>query len=177
MKINIGSKAPPKVDALKELANEYDMLKGAEIITISVDSGVSDQPIGFDEMIKGAKNRAKAAFKDCSLSFGLESGIVPIPHTKSEYMDFGCCAIFDGKDFHIGLSMGFEYPKSMVDLVKNKEMDISEAAKQTGFTKNEYVGHAEGMIGILTKGKINRKEYSKQSITSAMIHLENQEHY
>ena len=177
MKINIGSKAPPKVEALKELVEQYDLLKGAEIKSVEVESGVSEQPEGFEEMIQGAKNRAKKSFIDCDLSFGLESGIVPMPHTKSDYMDFCCCAIFDGKQFHIGMSMGFEYPKKIIELIKDKKIDASTAAKMIGMTNHEYVGHAEGLIGILTKGKVTRKAYSKQSIIAAMIHLENKELY
>jgi inosine/xanthosine triphosphatase len=173
MKINIGSKAPPKVEALRELSNEYDILKGAEIIVMDVDSGVKGQPEGFDEIVKGAKNRAKSSFKDCSLSFGLESGIVPVPGTKSGYIDLCCCAIFDGKEFHLGTSMGFEYPKKVMELIKNEGLDASRAAKKVGLTEQDYIGHDQGLIGILTKGRVNRKEYSKQSIIAAMIHLEN----
>jgi non-canonical (house-cleaning) NTP pyrophosphatase len=35
------------------------------------------------------------------------------------------------------------------------------------------LGSAEGIIGVLTKGRLTRKEYVKQAITMALINLEN----
>jgi non-canonical (house-cleaning) NTP pyrophosphatase len=39
------------------------------------------------------------------------------------------------------------------------------------------VGSAEGAVGLLTKGRITRLDYIKQSIVMAMIHLENAKFY
>jgi len=68
-------------------------------------------------IVSGAKNRALAAYKtgEYSLAFGIESGIFEVPHTKSGYMDTTCCAIYDGKEYHLGLSCCIEYPKAMID--------------------------------------------------------------
>lgn len=178
MNINIGSKSIPKVEALKEAISTYPEYKSAKIIPLSVDSGVSEQPKSFDELITGAKNRAKAAYKECDLSFGLESGITKMPHTKTGFMDFCCCAIYDGKDYHLGMSCGLEFPKRVMELVIKEDMNISEAFHFANLTENTYLGNTEGgAIGVLTRDRITRKDYSKQSIITAMIHLENKELY
>ena len=52
---------------------------------------------------------------------------------------------------------------------------IDQAAFRTGLTKNNDIGEAEGVIGILTKGRVKRKDYNKQAIITALIHLENPE--
>jgi non-canonical (house-cleaning) NTP pyrophosphatase len=39
-------------------------------------------------------------------------------------------------------------------------------------TTNENIGSEEGAIGILTKGRMTRKEYTKQALRTALIHLE-----
>ena len=83
MKITIGTQNKVKIEALKESIKDYDFLKDAEIIPKEVDSGITNPPKNFNEIITGAKNRAKEAFDD-SLSFGIESGITPVPHTKSK---------------------------------------------------------------------------------------------
>ena len=176
MKINIGSKAPPKVDALKEIANEYDILKNAEVVSVEVNSGVGDQPVGFEELVQGAKNRAKNAFKDCELSFGLESGIVPVPHTKSDYMDFCCCAIFDGKDFFVGSSPCFEYPKKVIDMIFNEGKEVSKIFNEMGWG-DEGFHQREGAIGVLTKGVITREKYSESSVIMALTRFLNKELY
>jgi inosine/xanthosine triphosphatase len=177
MKLIVGSKNQKKVEAVKDALNEYPQFATTEVGFLDVSSGVSEQPTSLEETIEGAKNRAKNAFKHCDYGLGLESGIFPVPHTKSGYMDITICAIYDGKNYHIGGSSIFEYPKALVDMVFDKGYDVSTAAKEAGFTDQPKLGEAEGMIGILTKGYLDRKEYSKQAVITALIHLLNPEHY
>ena len=177
MKINIGSKNDSKISALREILQEYDFLKNAAIVPVSVPSGVADQPKSMEETIRGAINRARSAFKDCNLSVGLESGLFAAPYTKSGYMDTCCCAIFDGKQVHLGLSSSFEYPKSAIKLVFDENADITQAFNKIGLTKDETLGSKEGAIGILTKGRLTRKGYTKEAIRAALIHLENPDIY
>jgi inosine/xanthosine triphosphatase len=177
MKINIGSKNKAKIDALTEILKEYPDFLDAEVVPMEVSSGVSEQPKSLEEAVEGATNRAKNSFKDCDYSVGLESGIFKVPKTKTGYMDTSCCAIYDGKDFHLGLSSCFEYPIELTKQVLNGKTDISTAAKNLGITEKDKLGSEEGMIGILTKGRLDRKNYTKQALRTALIHLENKELY
>ncbi len=176
-KINVGSKNPQKVEAVREVLNEYTDFKDSIVIGIEASSDVSDQPKSMDETIQGAMNRAKNCFSDCNYSVGLESGLMKVPNTKTGYMDVTCCVIFDGKEFHLGLSSAFEYPINVTKSVFDEGIDINQAFFKNGLTKNEKLGSAEGAIGYLTKGRIKRKDYTKQAIYMAMIHLENAELY
>lgn len=173
MRIIIGTTNEAKINAVKETIRAYDFLRGVKIHSIKVSSQVSEQPTSIEETLRGAMNRARQAFTTCDYSIGIESGLMEIPYTKSGYMDVTACAIYDGKEFHIGLSSAFEYPKDMTRLVLDKGLTISEAAHRTGLSENPKLGEAEGVIGILTKGRLPRKEYTKQAITTALIHLEN----
>ena len=175
MRINIGSKNQVKVDAVKEIIKDYDFLSKAEVFSLEVPSGVYKQPVSIDETINGAMSRAKNAFQNCEYSFGIESGLIKVPHTKTGYMNVCACAIYDGKDYHIGLSSAFEYPTELTKLVLSEELDIDEAFYKLGLTKDKRIGHSGGVIGYLTKGRLKRKEYIKQAITAALIHLENPE--
>lgn len=177
MKVNVGSKNRVKVQAVEEAFLDFPEFSLAEVVSVEVDSGVHKQPKNIDQTVQGAINRARNAFKDCDLSMGLESGLMEVPNTKSGYMDITMCAIYDGKNFHLGGSSAFEYPKSMIDLVFSKDYEIDEAAKEMGISRYSNIGEREGMIGFLTKGKLNRKDYSKQAVTTALIHLLNPEHY
>lgn len=180
MIVAVGTKNKAKVQALKEVLAKYEMFYAAEILLTEVSSDVSDQPKSLTETIQGAKNRAKQAFEKnvgCGYAFGLESGIFKVPHTKSGYMDTTACAIYDGENFHLGLSSCFEYPKELIRLVHEENLDISQAVNKAGFSDNKDIGSAEGMIGILTKGRLNRKEYTEQSIITALVHLENKDIY
>lgn len=177
MKICVGSANAIKVSAVKEMLSEYDFFTSAEIISRDVSPEVSNQPKTIDETIRGAMNRAKNAFQNCEYSFGLESGLMEVPHTKSGYMDFCACAIYDGKKFHLGFSSAFEYPKEVIRLIFEEGLEVDEAYHKLGLTDNARIGRSEGVIGQLTKGRLPRKEYTKQAIRTALIHLENPELY
>lgn len=177
MKINIGSKNKIKVEAVSELIKDYIEFKDAEVFSKDVSSTVSDQPKSLDETIKGAMVRAKNSFENCEYSFGLESGLMAVPETKTGYMDFTACAIFDGKNFHLGLSSCFEYPPKVVKYILENNKNISEAFYDLGLTNNDKVGAENGAIGILTKNRLDRKAYTKEAIRMALIHLENKNLY
>lgn len=173
MIINVGSTNKSKLDAVREIIQEYPDFSVAQINGLSVPSDVSEQPMSLDETITGAMNRAKHAFNGCDYSIGLESGIFPVPKTKTGYMDVCACAIFDGTEYHIGLSSAWEFPdKRITDMVVSGGFDMTQAVNKAGLTDNPQVGMAEGAIGILTKGRMTRKEYTKQSLRTAFIHLE-----
>jgi inosine/xanthosine triphosphatase len=177
MKINIGSKNPQKIDSLKEILKEYPDFLNAEVISKDVSSDISGQPKSLDETTQGAINRAKNAFDDCDYSVGLESGLMKVPGTKTGYMDFTCCVIYDGKKTHLGLSSAFEHPKVVIDHIFKNGLDASTAFHSAGLTEDTYIGYNEGIIGFLTKNRLTRKEYTKEAIRTALIHLENKDLY
>jgi non-canonical (house-cleaning) NTP pyrophosphatase len=96
-----------------------------------------------------------------------------VPDTKSGYMDVCVCAIYDGKEFHLGLSSGWEFPdKKITELMIKDGLDMSQAINKAGLTKDPKIGSSEGAIGILTRGRLTRKEYTKQALRTALIHLD-----
>jgi inosine/xanthosine triphosphatase len=174
MRIVIGSKNDVKVDAVRETAEEYPLLQGATFEGFDAASGVSDQPKGLEETLRGAITRAKAAYASGTydLAFGIESGIVEVPYTKSGWMDVTTCAIHDGKEIHLGLSSLFECPLEVTRLMVEEGMNMNDAMRAAGHTSESKLGSGIGAIGVLTKGRITRKDYTKQAIRLAMIHLE-----
>ena len=95
-----------------------------------------------------------------------------VPNTKSGYMDVCVCAIYDGIEFHLGLSSAWEAPKEVSEFILNEGLDMNEAAYKAGLTEDLKIGSAEGLVGIMTKGRLTRKEYTKESIRTAMIHID-----
>lgn len=175
MRIVIGSTNPNKVDALKEIVLDYPKLAAAEVVGMKVSTGVDEQPKTLEETISGAIQRAKGSFKDCAYSVGIESGLMVVPETKSGYMDFCAAAIYDGKEIHLGLSSAWEFPDpAIMRAILNEGLDMSQAINKAGLTTNSTIGMAEGAIGILTKGRLDRKAYHKQALLTALIHLDNE---
>lgn len=177
MKISVGSKNETKVQAVAEVLKASKMFADAEVVGVDVVTEVFGHPITLELVVKGAMDRAKRAFKDCEYSFGIEGGLIEVPHTKSGYMEMAACAIYDGQKHHLGLSPGFEWPKAVTDLIVHKGLDGSQALKEAGFTSHEKIGAAEGGIYIFTHGRLNRKDYNKQAVLMALVHLENNGHY
>ena len=172
MKIGIGSQNVNKIDAVKEIITEYNLFDGFEISSDDSPSQVSEQPRTLNETMLGAKNRAKHAYKGEGYSFGLEDGLMSVPNIESELMNVCVCAIYDGKQVFYGLSSAFEIPKFVIDKVDNENLDMSKAYYELGLTTNKEVGKSGGVIGILTKDRLQRKEYVKQSIRCALIYID-----
>lgn len=177
MKIGVGSKNKTKIDAVTEILRDYPMFCDAEVEGVDVQIEQFGHPKSLEETVAGAVDRAKQAHKNRDYGFGIESGLMKVPQTKSGYMEFTACAIFDGKQIHLGLSQAYEWPKAVLDGILNKGLDGSQAMKAAGLTHHEKLGEREGFVGLFTKGRTNRTEYNKAAVIMALIHLENPEHF
>ncbi len=180
MILAIGSTNPVKIEAVKEVIQGYPSLAKAEILSYSVPSGISEQPLSLEETILGAKTRAKNAFEACkssNYSFGIESGLFAAPGTQTGFLNGSICCIYDGAVYFIGLSCGFEVPPSILQHILHGKMDMSQACCQSGITASATIGEEEGLIGILTNGRMDRKEYTKPCIITALIQLEHSRWY
>jgi len=91
-----------------------------------------------------------------------------VPHSKTGYMDVSVCAIFDGTEFHLGLSSAWEAPKEVVRHMLNDGLNMNDAAFKAGLTTDKKIGSAQGLVGIVTKGRLTRKEYTKEAIRTAL---------
>lgn len=158
-----------KINAVKEVFPSYHV-EGA-----ACPSGVREQPMSLEEIIKGAINRAKGAFGDCTYSVGIEDGISRVPQTMSGYMNFCCCAVFDGSRIYLGLGPAFEYPPECTKKVVEGSITVSEAFLPVSGRPD--IGYEQGIIGWLTGGRINRKDYTKQAVEMARIQIDNRELY
>jgi inosine/xanthosine triphosphatase len=173
MIISVGSTNKAKISAVCEVIADSSF-KEAKILAVKTESSVSNQPLTLEETLQGAKNRARNAFIPSSTySIGIESGLMKV----DTYMNISVCAIFDGERFYVGFSSSFEVPPILVERILNAGLDLSQACLETGVSSNVNIGSTEGLIGILTNGKIDRKAYSKECITMAMVQLEHSHLY
>ncbi len=172
----VGSTNGPKVRAVQEILKEYPFLSSAVVVPIAVQSEVADQPMSLEETILGAKNRAENSFKsvlDARFSVGIEGGLMPAIGSQTGFIHMCVCSIYNGKRHHIGLSTGFEIPPDVLRLILEKNMDLSQACFHAGITDHPQIGAQEGLIGILTNGRVTRQLYCRESIIAALVQLEN----
>ena len=159
--IAVGSLNPVKIEAVRTVMERiYGQVR---IFASDVPSGVSEQPFG-DETLEGAKNRARNAIGDHTLSVGIEAGVFEMIDTL---YDFQYCAILDRDGrFTVGTGSGFRYPDEVVELVR-KGMTVGDAMKEVYGKDNP--GKSQGAIGILSKGLLDRKSLTEQSVLAAML--------
>ncbi len=180
MIIAVGSTNEAKVLAVREAINSSSLFSNPQLIPLSTSSEVSDQPLSLQETIQGAQNRAKSAFnqcQNCRYSFGIESGLMEASNATSGYLHVSVCCLYDGINRYTGLSTGFEIPPQILGFILDQKMDLAQACLQSGISSNTKIGSMEGLVGILTRGRVDRKEYSKQCVMMALVQLENAEWY
>jgi non-canonical (house-cleaning) NTP pyrophosphatase len=136
MKIAVGTKSEQKLGYLKEVLEDIGVK--AELVSVEVESGISNQPLTEAETQAGSLNRAKAALAkapSADFSLGIEVGYHP---TKAgDYQMFCCVSIVDKGGFATScFSSNFLLPKFhqgvlkegkyLGDYVREYEKDIDE---------------------------------------------------
>lgn len=168
-KILVASLNRNKIDAVQEVFPSY------HVAGIACKSGVREQPLYLDEIIRGAVFRAKSVFSGCLYSVGIEDGISCVPETLSGYMNFCCCAIYDGDSIFLGMGPAFEYPPGCTRKAVAEGITISDAFLP--ITGKPDIGYEEGIIGWLTDGRISRREYTRLAVEMAKVQIENPDLY
>lgn len=169
----MGTKNPGKIEGAKRAFECY--FENVEIIGISVDSEVGDEPLN-DQMIQGARNRVKNIRKyaeenhmDADFYVASEAGL---SNAFGDWMDFNI-AFVESKEGeqNVGCSAGFKIPEQYVDEVIKKELSVI----MNRIFRATNLNQEDGGIGKLTHGEISRIDLTKQAFTMALIKFINGE--
>ncbi|NPA47392.1 MAG: inosine/xanthosine triphosphatase [Thermococci archaeon] len=174
MRVAVGSTNPTKVKAVE---NVFRSIYGndVEVFGVDVESGVSDQPVGIEEIARGAVNRAKNALNEGRAEFGvgIEAGIHRVPWTLTGYMDVQFCAVVDGRGvITLGHGPGFEYPPYVIKRISE---GVEAGVAMEELTGKRDVKRTTGAIGILTKGLLDRTRLNEIAVLMALIPRMNEE--
>ncbi|KAJ3127401.1 hypothetical protein HK098_006390 [Nowakowskiella sp. JEL0407] len=159
--ISVGTKNKAKLSAVEQcLATLKDKLVGFqspvlfEVIGVSVNSDVSDQPMSEEETMKGAKNRALNSLKavqNATFGIGIEGGVQRVGDV---WMESGWVVVVDGSG-----KMG--YGKSGSYQLSNKIMKRLDEGVELATVIDEISGmhdmrSSQGAMGLLTNGILPR---------------------
>ncbi len=130
MKIALPTENPTKVAAAHAAAQEI-FKDDYEIVTYKTESGISDQPLGNDEIYQGAKNRAEAVLimdPSAEISIGMEGGIVEI---AGRQIDIGIVYVL-GRNGVIGMgvSPGHVVPPHLAEAILADGKELSEVVDE-----------------------------------------------
>ncbi|MBC7080973.1 MAG: pantetheine-phosphate adenylyltransferase [Thermoplasmatales archaeon] len=157
LKVFIGSKNEVKIEAVKEVFNEF--FKGIEIIYEFVGIDTKKQPWN-EEIIEGAINRAKKACINGDYGVGIESGI---KEEKGFYFIEQYTAIFDKTGYTtLGKSPSFQCPTHLIEALREGK----ELKELVPFKNKEE--EKRGFIWYLSKN-IDRKEITKCGVKMALL--------
>ncbi|MEM2583687.1 MAG: pantetheine-phosphate adenylyltransferase [Candidatus Thermoplasmatota archaeon] len=161
LKVCVASKNRVKIEAVKEVFNEF--FEEIEIIYESISVNTRKQPWN-EEIIEGAINRAKKACINSDYGVGIESGI---KEEKGFYFIEQYIAISDKTGYTtIGKSPSFECPLQIIEEIK-KGKELKEIVP----FKNEEE-KKRGIIWYLSK-KMDRKEITKIGVEMALLPRKN----
>ncbi|KAJ1621292.1 inosine triphosphate pyrophosphatase-like protein, partial [Pavlovales sp. CCMP2436] len=170
--IVVGSANDVKVQAVAQALAGYPRFATLLVVGFKAPSAVSEQPRNMEETLRGARNRARAAFASratgVQLAFGIESGVFEM---GEQAFDVCACVAFDGTIEAVGWSSAFQIPPSVAGFVR-EGMDLSQASSAAGISADPKLGSGQGLIGLLSDGRIDRLEYTKQAVTVCMIGID-----
>ena len=161
LKVSVGSLNPVKAAAARAVIERF--YPQLEIVTVDVSGGVGEQPWGSEAEI-GAGERAMACLGESDLGIGIEAGVCD---WEDGLYDVQYCVIVDAMGRKsVGHGMGFRYPPSVAELVRNGS-SVGDACAQL-FEEGDQ-GSGTGAIGILTNNVLDRKALTEQAVLAAMV--------
>ena len=181
-RVRVGSLNAPKIEAVRSALAAY--APEARVEGVSVESGVPEQPVGWEEIVAGARNRARAAHEAgaCDLAVGIEDGLVELSlgGAPREVLNVGCAFVTDGDRESIGLSSAFAYPPECVGPALDDRVPIGDVfdrvfsayqrEEQGGGAREEVPsGRTTGNIGKLSLGVLPRSDYARHAVLCALV--------
>ena len=172
MQVVVASKNPVKIEATRAAFAALMPAVSAQMIAVSVDSGVADQPTSDVETLRGASNRAANARQrnpDADFWVGLEGGIEVI---ENQLLAFAWMTILgaNGKSSS-ARSPTLPLPQAVRKLVDDG-LELGDANDKVFATANSKQGG--GAFGLLTDGLYTREGIYTQTLILALLPFSNE---
>ena len=177
--ILVGTQNPAKLEAIRvSFAAFAEPGVVLDLVPVAVESGVSEQPIGYDEIMTGARNRARAAFAagNGAMAVGIEDGLLRYSTQDDSvrglaadggrdgvadfnkdgelsydaYYNVGCAWVIDGERVGHGFSAGFSYPPDCREPALRDQAPIGDLFDELWRSRRE----GTGSIGLDPPGKL-----------------------
>jgi inosine/xanthosine triphosphatase len=169
----IGSLNPVKIKGVRAAFEEFFTV--SKIIPKKVPTSVPPQPLGLDEILEGALERAKGCFEPgCDYAVGVEAGFYVV---NDEPFDVEASYVIEKNgSYSYGFSPSFPVPRRFYEwILTGKYKELEEAVEY--LTGVERIGEKQGFIGFLTKGRLERYMLSYAATIMALVKLLNKELY
>jgi len=166
MKIAVASKNPVKINSLQKAFALSFPAEEIEVSSLAANSGVSDQPFGEEETLRGALNRlteSREAFPKMDYYSSIEGGL--IREEKDLYV-FAWVVIEDHKGIQSrSQAARFKLPENLASLVRQGK-ELGDADNIVYGRSNSKQG--DGTVGILTNQLVTRTGYYEHAAILAI---------
>lgn len=157
----VGSTNPTKVEAVRRICQRA--WPGCRVVGVDVPSGVPPQPIGEEETLAGARQRARGALAGhpgAWLGIGLEGGVDRAGHLLA------ACCIVDGtgrENAAWGLRMPLPAHVARAVLAGEELGPLLER-----LSGRAGIRRGEGAVGLFTAGLIDRTRLWETAVAGAL---------
>lgn len=162
----IGSANPVKVASVSAAFQKCFPKRDFAYKGLSTASGVADQPIGDEETLRGAQNRAyfcREAQPDADFWVGIEGGI----GDEQGQMDAFAWMVVLGKQRQgKARTANFYLPEAVAQLVR-AGVELGHADDQVFGRSNSK--QSNGAVGLLTRDLLGRTAYYEHALILALI--------
>ncbi len=168
--ITVTSNNPVKLQATLQGFSKMFPADTFDVQPVTAPSGVRSQPIGDEETLLGATNRAQAArlqFPESDYWVGIEGGI---DETNGEMSAFAWVSICGGEITGKGKSGTFYLPPKIASLVRQGK-ELGEADDIVFGRSNSK--QENGAIGLLTDNVMDRAALYETAVILALVPFKN----
>lgn len=167
MRVGVGSGNPVKKRAVESILDDGSGAFGetATIESVSVASGVSEQPRGHAETIEGAETRAANVLAEgYDLGVGIEGGVAEFDGSDELYLVMWA-AVDDGETIGRGSGPSIPLPTSVARRVRN--------GAELGPVMDDVLGESDvakrqGAAGAFTNGRVDRDAALATAVAGAL---------
>jgi len=169
-KVMIASKNPVKIDAVKIWFEKMFPEENFEFIGVSIESGVADQPLSYQETLLGATNRAtiaKKKYPNADYWVGIEWGL---EKRFQDMKSFAWVVTLSDDNIGRGKTWVFFLPKKVIKLI-DQWKELWEADDIVFGQKNSKQN--TWAVGLLTNNIITRTSYYTEAVIFSLIPFKN----
>lgn len=167
--VAVGSTNPAKRKGAKLAFSR--LFARLQVKVVDASSLVRAQPLGLDETIEGAQERAIFALESARPDFGVgvEAGLIELGKDwPGHYLNLQVAAIVDSSGhLSFGCSSGFPIPMKFVERLREEKGELDRYTHElAGATK---VREEDGIVYHLSKRRLSRVEMTEQCVSMALI--------
>lgn len=164
--VAIGSRNPAKTKGAKDVFSRF--FPSSRFVEVDTSTLVRAQPVGMDQLLAGASQRAEFALSHSAAFFGVgvEAGILTI--APKQHINLQVAIIVDNEGrTGTGFSCGFPIPESFFErlVAEGKELDWYSRE----LTGAEKITDEEGIVYHVSKGRVSRLQMTEQCVSMALI--------